>query len=211
MTALRILRAAAALALIAALGGCAAVSAVQTAAAPLDSYELTPLPSEGSGGAGPVLRVEQPTASGTIASDRIAIKPSPLQVQYLPEVRWVDEAQIHAQMLMMRSLAGTERFALVTGEGPGPLPDFVLISDLLAFQAELVPAEGGAGAPVPVAVVRLDASIVDDRDDTLRASRRFAARVPALAGDTVAIVAAMDAAMTQVLREVADWAVANTR
>ncbi len=212
MTALRILRAAALFAGLGLLGGCAAVSAVQTAASPLDSFELTPLAPGGSGASGPLLRVELPTTSGTLASDRIAIKPSALQVQYLPGVRWVDEANIHVQMLMMRSLSGTGRFALVSGDGPAPLPDFVLLSDLRAFQAELVVPEGGdPAAPVAVAVVRLDASILDDRDDTLRASGRFEARVPARGSDPVALVAAMDAAMTEVLREVTAWGVANTR
>ncbi len=194
------------------LGGCAAFGALQTAAAPLESFELTPLPVSGAASrSGPHLRVELPAASGALASDRIVIKPNPLQVQNLPDMRWVDDANLHVQMLLMRSLAGTGQFGLVTGDGPGPLPDVSLISDLEAFQVEIVPPTPTAPQPSQVVRVGMTLSVFDERSGTVRATRRFEQLSAATTTQPIALVAAFDQAMTAILRDAAGWVAANSR
>lgn len=208
----RAMRALVVMTLLGALSGCAALGALQTAAAPLESYELTPLPASGAAGrSGLHLRVELPAASGALASDRIVIKPNPLQVQNLPEVRWVDDANTHVQMLLMRSLAGTGRFGLVTGDGPGPLPDLSLLSDLEAFQAEIVPPTPAVPQPTQVVRVGMTLSVFDERSNTVRATRRFEQLSAATSTQPIALVAAFDQAMTAILRDAAGWVAANSR
>ena len=142
-----------------------------------------------------------PTATGALTSDRIVIKPTPLQVQALPNARWVNEATEHVQLLLVRSLAGSGRFALVTGAGSGPSPDYVLLTDLQAFQAEVTPDQ-------VTVVIRTTMTLLSDIDGTIISSRSFAntATVP---DTTTEIVAAFDQAMTQQLGDVVGWLASN--
>ena len=76
---------------------------------------------------------------------------------------------------MVRSLAGTGRFGFVGGQTTGPLPDYIILTDLEAFQAEVAPA--GASRPLSV-VVRATLTVLSDIDRRvvavaqLRAPRR---------------------------------------
>ena len=207
MTFRRTLRAAAFSLSFAAMSGCAALSSLESASTPLDTFELTPLPASSNAGSRGryVLDVAVPTASGALTSDRIVIKPTPLQVQNLPDVRWVNEATEHVQMLLVRSLAGTRRFALVTGDGTGPDPDYTLLTDLQAFQAE-VGAEGEAGATV---VISTTMTLLRDDGREVLSTRSITSRSAAPDTSTDALIAAFDRAMTNHLRETSDWLIRN--
>ena len=76
---------------------------------------------------------------GAIASDRIVMKPSPIQVTLLGDGRWVEAAPAHIRNLLARSFANTGRFAFVSSATVGPLPDFTLMTDVESFEAELLP------------------------------------------------------------------------
>jgi cholesterol transport system auxiliary component len=186
------------------LAGCAAVSSIRTAAVPLDTYELAlPAPPAGpTGTVGPALLVDVPTASAGLATDRIMIKPGPLQVAYLPDGRWVDAAPSHVQQLMIGALTASGRVGFVGGGVDMAVPDYVLLTDIEAFQAEVLPA--GAPAPVRV-VVRLRLTLVDDAEQRIVRARRFEQSTLAASDDAPTIVAAFDGAMRRLLAEASAW------
>ena len=98
--------------LLTALSACSALSALDEASKPLEVYELTTPAVRPSGARRNVeLVVEEPAASGALATERIMVRPAPLQAQYLPGVRWADTAPIMLQTLMVRSLTETGSFA----------------------------------------------------------------------------------------------------
>ena len=187
------------------LAGCSALSSIQSASKPLNTYELTPL----AAGVVPAprtrrhLEVALPASTGALTSDQIVIKPSPLQIQSLPEARWVNEAAEHVQWLLVRSLANSGRFALVTSAGDGPSPDYVLLTDLEAFQAEAV---GEAFA----VVVRATLTLLSGSDGSVMSSRTFEHSVGIADATTDQVIAGFDAAMTQHLKEVVTWLVRNS-
>ncbi|CUH65476.1 ABC-type uncharacterized transport system, auxiliary component [Thalassovita gelatinovora] len=190
---------------LAALAGCSGLTSLQSASKPLNTFELTPLP------AGSVsvprgrrqLEVALPTATGALNSDRIVIKPTPLEIQSLPETRWVNEATEHVQLLLVRSLANSGRFALVTSAGTGPSPDYVLLTDLQAFQAEV-------NADQVTVVIKTTMTLLRGTDGSVISSRSFdnAAAVADTSADL--IVAGFDAAMTQQLTDMVTWLARNT-
>jgi cholesterol transport system auxiliary component len=194
---------------LAAVSGCAAVSSLDSASRSLPTFELNPVPAPAGAASGPgagrILQVDLPTASGAIATDRIAIKPGPLQVAYLPDGRWVDPAPQHVQSLMVRTLANTGRLGFVGGSTTGPLPDYVLLVDLQAFQAEVAPA--GTQPPV-TAVIRMSLTVVRDIDRRVVASRRFERRVGTTSDDALNVVSAFNAGMDAMLRDVTSWLIA---
>ena len=185
--------------------GCATISSLNSSARALDTYELSPLPaSAASGRSGSrILFVAEPTAPASVATDRIVMKPNALQVTLIGDSRWVEAAPAHMRTLVARSLANTGRFAFVTTGSIGPLPDFTLMTDIDAFEAQLQPRESGAPARV---VVSLTLSVVRDADGRLVASRRFSRTAEAADTDALAIVSAFEAATNAVLREGVPWA-----
>lgn len=182
------------------LAGCSAISSIQSASRPVDTYELRALP------AGSVavargrrhLEVALPTATGALTSDRIVIKPTPLQVQSLPDGRWINDTTEHFQLLLVRSLANSGRFGLVTGADGGPSPDLVLLTDLQAFQAEV------AGDGVSV-VIAARMTLLRDTDGRVLTSRSFSNSAPVPDTSAEQIVGGFEAAMTQLLRDVVGW------
>ncbi|MBP0482199.1 ABC-type transport auxiliary lipoprotein family protein [Sagittula salina] len=190
---------------LAAMAGCSAISSIQSASTPLGTYELSPLPavSDGTRRGRHHLEVAMPTATGALTSDRIVIKPTPLELQTLPDARWVNDAAAHFQLLLVRSLANSGRFSLVTSAGSGPSPDYVLMTDLQAFQAEVV------GDKVRV-VIRSTMTVLRDSDGAIVASRSFSSYVPVADTSAELVVGAFDAAMTRQLTEMVDW-LADTR
>lgn len=188
---------------LAATAGCSALSSLDAASKPLTTFELTPLPSASAPARGRrALEVARPTATGALTSDRIVIKPTPRQIEALPDARWVNEATEHVQLLLVRSIAGSGRFALVTSAGSGPSPDYELMTDLQAFQAEVTPE----GARV---VIQTTMTLLSGIDGSVLSSRSFTNSVPVPDVTAEPIVAAFDQAMTQQLGDVVAWLVRN--
>lgn len=201
----RLSRAVAVLVLLAgALPGCATMSSIRSAATPLDTYVLNPLPAPAAPtrqGAR-IVYVADPTAAGAIAGDRIVVKPDPVQVTLLGDGRWVEALPAHLQSVLARSLANTGRFAFVASSTVGPLPDFTLLTDVDAFQAEV-----SAGAP-PRVVVSMTLTVVRDVDGRLVASRHFSRVAEAPDTHAHSLVLAFNAANEALLREAVPWTVA---
>lgn len=202
---LRRLASAALVLVLLATSGCATVSALNSSARTLDTYELNPLPAgAGAGrGGGRLVFVAEPTAPAAIATDRIVLKPNNLQITLVGDGRWVEPAPAHVRNLLARSLSNTGRYALVTTASVGPLPDFTLMTDIDAFEAQLVPGTGAAPARV---VVSMTLSVVRDADARLVASRRFSRAAEAGGTDAMSVATAFEAANGAVLREAVPWA-----
>lgn len=187
------------------LGGCAAISTLNSASQSLPTYDLTNAavpPSAQPGRSSRVLLVAAPTASSAINTDRIVIKPNVLQVAYLPDGRWIDAAPVHVQALLVRSIANSGAVGFVGGEAAGPVPDFVLLTDLQTFQAEL----GPDGKPARISV-RMTLTLVHDIDRRLVASRTFEGSAPLASTDPLQVAVAFDSAMHAILRDATRWTV----
>ncbi len=192
-----------AFALIAALAlpGCAAVSSLSGAARPLDAYALTPLGGSGDARGSRHVVVEVPTTSGAIATNRILVKPNPLQAAYLPGAAWTDAAPEMIQTLLVQSMQASGAFRLVGRSSAGLFPDNTVLTEIRAFQAEPGPPEG----PAYVVRIVLTMTMLREADGALVASRSFAASAGAPSAAPLALAAAFDAAMGTVLREAVPW------
>ncbi len=178
-----------------------ACSALGRASAPLDAYTLQPLAAVQGPSGTRHLVVELPTASGALTTDRILIKPTPLQAQYLPKGRWVDPVPELVQTLLVASLQNSGGFRLVGRDGAGLTPDFVALVEVNDFQAE-APDPATQQTPVHVG---LTLTLLHEVDGHLISSRRFDAIGMAVNAKTLNVVAAFDAATRQVLSEAVTW------
>ncbi|MCZ7676263.1 MAG: ABC-type transport auxiliary lipoprotein family protein [Roseovarius sp.] len=184
------------------LSGCGAVSAVSRASNPLDTYTLSPLgPAGARPGSTRHLVVELPTSGGELATDRILIKVSPLQAEYLPDARWSEPTPAMVQTLLVNSLLNRGGFRLVSRVGAGLEPDFTLMSEIQAFQAEL------SGPDLASAQIRvqLQMTLIRESDRAIAGTRRFSGTEAVASDSTVALIAGLDRATQSMLADAIGW------
>jgi len=197
----RLLPAALALALLA--PGCTALSALGEASQPLEVYELrAPDVGRASFRRDVEVVVAEPVASGALATDRIMIRPTPLQAQYLPGVRWADIAPVMVQTLLVRGLTETGAFRSVGRTPVATVPDYTVLGELTDFQAEN--RADGAGVVVRARIVF---RMVRESDARVTATRAFTVTEPAGGLDEASVVAAFDRAATGLLAAAVAWIV----
>jgi cholesterol transport system auxiliary component len=145
------------------------------------------------------LVVEEPTAPNAINTDRMAIRPSSLQVQYLPGVKWTDRAPALVQTLMVESFENSGRIVGVGRRAIGLTGDYVLSSELREFEAV---ADGAGTTNV---VVRLVLKLVRQSSGSIIASQTVSQSVQSASDQPADIVVAFDAALGKVLKRTVQW------
>ena len=195
MTPARALLAALALSL---LSGCSAL--LGGAATPLDAYELrAPQVQVAARATGRSLVIETPGSGGALDTDRIMIRPNPLQAQYLPGARWTDQAPVMLQTVMLRAFEDTNALRYVGRRPLGGLGDVALVSELTDLQAEV----GPDGATV--ARMRVFVRFVRESDAAVLSSRSFQAAVPIASTETLDVVQGLNAASDAVIGQMVTW------
>ena len=182
-----------------------ACGALTSASQTLDVYELrAPEPIAASSRRSTVeLVVEEPNASGALDTDRILIRPTPVQAQYLPGARWADPAPQMVQTLLLRSLTASGAFQSVGRRPIGSIGDFAVLTELSDFGA--VPV--GDQAQVNI---RMSVRLVRERDATVVATGNFGASAMAGGTGTDEIVAAFDRALGDLLAAIIPWIIGRT-
>ncbi len=183
------------------LPGCAALSAFGEATAVLDAYDLRApdLPQAGRT-LGRALSIEPPTTSGALDTDRIMIRPSPVQALYLPGARWSEDTPALLQTLMLRGFDDTGALTYVGRRPIGATGDVALLTEITDFQAEL--DADGSSALIRLRVV---ARMIRESDAQVLARRTFTALAPSASTDTLEIVQAFNMASDQLLTDLVRW------
>lgn len=181
------------------LSGCGALSALR-GEPERDVFELRPpaaLTGCGRASIGELV-IEPPKARSTLDSDRIMIRPSVLQTQYLPDAQWGDTVPEMLQRLLVQSFGDTGSFSYVGRAPLGISGDYALISEIQDFNAELT-ADG------VVVKLSVDAQMVSEMDASIVSRGRFAATVPAAGTRTADLIPAFDAGARQLVAQMTEW------
>ena len=195
-------RRAAVLSAICSLGGCSAISSLNAASEPLDTYDLRPVMGPKSGRRTTrTLLVAKPQASAPLTSDRILVKPDAVSITYLPDARWSDELPTLVQSVLVQSISGTGRLGYVGRSDAGPIPDKAMLVRIDAF--EVATLEGGTFE----ARVDIDLTIINDKDQRVVGSRQFS-QTRAISSDTPQqIVIVFQEILTDLLPDISDWSI----
>lgn len=184
------------------LGNCGTLSSLNSAAKPLDTYDLRPVAGSKNGArTSRTLLVARPQASAALATDRIMIKPDLSSITYLPDARWSDELPAVLQSLFIRSISETGRIAYVGRSDAGPVPDKALLVRIDAFEVNAL-AVGAFDVNVD-----LDLTLINDRDQRVVASRRFSKGIQVSSDQPKDIVIAFQAVLNDLLPAMSDWAI----
>ncbi len=193
--------------ILALLGACTGLDTLRQASKPNDLYLLTPKSTFSSSlpRVQKQVVVQEPTATAAVNTDQIAIQPTALQVQYLPQARWVDRAPLIVQALMVESFENSGKVAAVGRSTVGLRADYVIQPDLREFQG-LVVSETENSKTVRVEV-RMNIKIIDEFEDKIIASDSFREYVVAASDQTPDLVEAFDIALGKTMRDAVEWSV----
>ncbi len=201
------------------LSACGSISLVKPTPA-ADIYDLTPVAKEATSEAetssdafaasedGPpeewLMIVEEPMAERAIDTDRIMLKPSQLEIQYIGGARWSDRAPSMIQDHMIESFETSGQFAYIGRENSGLLPNYELKSELQDFQVETF---GGGG---PRVVAKLSFKVVRYPSSRIVSTQVFGVEVPIVSKRITKIVDGFDQAVDQIVNEAIAWSVEET-
>ena len=204
-------RAAAAAFLVAfafAAGGCTLDSLLKSSGPPPSLYVLSPKSafSEGLPYVEAQLVVEVPIASEGLNTHRIALRDSPLTLDYFANARWTKRAPQMVQTLLVESFENTGKIVSVARQGVDLRADYVLKTELREFQAEYSSRDA-----VPHVWVKLNAKLVRMPARTIIASETFEARYAAAGSTMKDVVFAFDETLNKVLKKSVIWTMSQIR
>lgn len=186
-----------------------AACSILPAQTPVDTYVLpgtqwqraTPTGTTGNAAnTGPALRIARPVAHGVLASKRIVVMPQADRQQVYQGAVWSDPAPHMLRHRLLDAFLADGRLPWVdTDESPGAQVDYLLTSQLRSFHSSY---QNGS----PVAVIRIDAQIVNTRSNRIIASRSFITEQAAASKAVPDVVQALGQASDLVAREMANWA-----
>jgi cholesterol transport system auxiliary component len=170
---------------------------------PLDTFSLTaPKVDTRVRASGVQLLVAEPTALKDLDGQNIVVRTAPAEVQYLDGAQWSDRLPSLVQARLIEAFETTSRFAGVGRPGQGLAIDFQILVDIRDLS--ITDRDGGRSARAEISV-----KILDDRNGTVRATRRFDASAAVANGENRAYARALDAAFGAVAGEAVVWVAAT--
>lgn len=136
------------------------------------------------------------------ASDRILTSDGDT-VAYIADARWVAGAPVLFDEALERAFQNTPSAPLLVGRARGTLDTLVLALDVSTFETRYT---GGAS---PTVVIEMKADLVRPGTRETVAEKVFRIEKPASDNRVSAIVQAYDAAVSQVLNDLAGWTAEN--
>lgn len=191
-------------AMIAPLGACAIADIGSGPAPSLYTLKAPAVSAEAGPQAGAQLVVEEFSAPAAIDTTRIVFQPNDNEIAYYANARWSDRSPRMIASLLVETIASSGRFPAVIGPGSNARMDLALVGDIRSFAAYREASAGFGQETTKVRVV-LYVRLLRARDRSILASREFSAEAPAGSG-MANVIAAYDAALGTVLRDISDWA-----
>lgn len=150
------------------------------------------------------LVVEQPETAGGLNTNRIAVRPVPLQLDYYAGIRWSERAPLMVQTLLLESFENSGKIISVGRQALGLRPDYSLRGELREFQAQYFDRRGQA-TELPNVLVQLNVKLIQMPQERIVASRNFEACVAAPSIQVEDVIEAFDEALGGVMKDVVEW------
>ena len=199
-------RAAAGLALLGAasvaLLGCTGNILPGARTAPPKLYVLTPKSTftPGLSKVGWQLTVDVPIAEAGLNTTRIALRRSPVTLEYYERANWIDTAPVMVQTLLVESFENSGRIVGVGRQSIAIRSDFVLVTDLREFQAEYHRGD------IPEVRVRLTAKLIRMPERVIVGVTTVERVHTADGSDLESVVEAFDTALGKIMKRIVEWA-----
>ena len=149
------------------------------------------------------LSIAQPRGARMIDSLRIAVRPTPDEVQVYKGAGWAKRPGDMLADTIARTLEDSGKLGAVVREGSGGLPDYKLLLDMRRFEADY------AGNPVPAATIEVNAKLLHLSDQQIVASKTFLQDERATDADVDQVVDAFSRSLGKISGDIAGWVLAS--
>jgi cholesterol transport system auxiliary component len=149
------------------------------------------------------LEIASPDAARMLDSQRIAVRPTPGQLEVYKGASWATSPSNRVQTAVLRALEDSNKIAAVARKGSGLAADYTLLMELRRYDADY------AGHAVPAATIEVNAKLLRSPDQAIIASRTFLQAIPATATDTGSVAQAFGTALAAIAHDVAGWTLAS--
>ena len=146
------------------------------------------------------LSIGHPAAARMVDSLRIAVRPTPGELQVYKGANWAKTPSEQLQDTLLRALEDSGKIPAVGRQGSGIAANYKLILDLRRYEADY------AGDAVPAATIEVNAKLLHAPGNDVVGSRTFLQAVPAGATDVGSVADAFSQALGRVGGEIAGWA-----
>ncbi|MBB3949582.1 ABC-type transport auxiliary lipoprotein family protein [Aureimonas jatrophae] len=184
------------------LGAAAAVlAACGSTRQPPATFELSPPPPAQTRRASTraQILIPEPTATKTLDSQQIVVKPTAQTVEYLGDSQWTDRLPRLVQLRLLQGFQNTGRVGAAGVPGQGLAIDYQVVMEVRRFEMALTPS--------PTAIVEISAKVLNDRTGQVRATRIFRGEQAARGTGNAAYVEAIDDAFGSVADEIVAWTI----
>ncbi|MFC4726829.1 ABC-type transport auxiliary lipoprotein family protein [Coralloluteibacterium thermophilus] len=144
------------------------------------------------------LSVATPSASESLTTSRIAVRPQPGELEVYAGALWMDAAPELVQNALVRAFEDSQRIMAVSRFGGGLRGDFALLLDLRRFESIYVDGH-------PQATIELSAKLTHFRGNRVVAARTFHHAEPATGTAVPLVSEAFGRGLSTVVSDVVGW------
>ena len=145
------------------------------------------------------LSISPPVGARSIDSFRIAVRPTPNELQVYRGAAWAKVPTDMLQDALLRALEDSGKLPSIARQGAGIGADYKLAIDLRRFEADY------AGNAVPAATIEFNAKLIHSFDQSIVASRTFHHAEPATGTEVALVVGAFSRGLAQVSGDLGQW------
>jgi cholesterol transport system auxiliary component len=145
------------------------------------------------------LTLAHPDAARMVDSMRIAVRPTPGEMQVYKDASWAKTPSDQVEDTVLRALEDSRKIRAVARKGSGIAADYTLLMEVRRYEADY------AGNAVPAATIEVNAKLLHALDQDIIASHTFVQAVPAAATDTASVAQAFGTALGAIGHDIAGW------
>jgi cholesterol transport system auxiliary component len=149
--------------------------------------------------------VSKPSAARVLDSSRIAVRPTPDELQVYHGAAWAQSATDMLQDAVVRTLEDSGKTTGTGSTDSGIRGTYKLVMDVRHFEADY------AGGATPSAVLIVNAKLVQSANQSVAASRTFNVTQPASGTGTAQVVQAFDQALSQLTTQIVGWTLTSAQ
>jgi len=145
------------------------------------------------------LVIDEPTASTSLDTDRILVRPGNAEIKYFAGARWSERAPRLIQSQLLQAFDKSGAIVGVGRQSIGLRSDYELSGELTSFDTVY------SGASTPTITVAVNFKIVRKPDEVIVASRSFSKEERAGAPSLSAITKSFDDVLSDIVNEAVPW------
>ncbi len=149
------------------------------------------------------LAISHPEAARMIDTLRIAVRPTPGELEVYKGASWAKTPSDQLQDTVLHALEDSHKIPAVARQGTGMAADYTLLSEVRRFEADY------AGGAVPSAIIEVNVKLLQATDQDVVATQTVRQSIPASGTVTGTVSQAFNTALGAIAHDIAGWTLVN--